>query len=252
MGSNTCTMQLYTSIFTVGCVLALDEETGRFLTYVPPSPNVWTLIGACTGGRCPGTEGGTLKSANYPGNYPDKTDTTYILETEKGSTIQLLFEEISVEDTENDGCRHDYVKVIDSDGITELARLCGYITRPQRLKSQGNKMILEFYTDESVNNRGFQANWKRVKNPTLGEFKSPNYPQNYPSNQRIEQILEAPKGTRIEITIRDFHTERCCDGLTVLDSDGSLLRRYRGKIKPAQLPIILTSISEKMVLVFSS
>ena len=114
------------------------------------------------------------------------------------------------------------MKVIDSDGITELARLCGD-KRPQPLKSQRNKMILEFYTDESVNKQGFQANWKSLKSPTSGEFKSPNYPKNYPSNQRIEQILEASKGTRIEITITDFHTERCCDGLTVLDSDGSLL-----------------------------
>ena len=57
------------------------------------------------------------------------------------------------------------MNVIDSDGITELARLCGD-KRPQPLKSQRNKMILEFYTDESVNKQGFQANWKSVKSPT--------------------------------------------------------------------------------------
>ena len=118
------------------------------------------------------------------------------------------------------------MKVFDSDGITELgmnrtelARICGD-ERPPPFKSRSNKMTLEFYTDESVNKRGFQASWKSVKNPTSGEFKSPNYPKNYPSNQRILQILEAPKGKRIELTITDFNTEKCCDSLGVLDSDG--------------------------------
>jgi hypothetical protein len=73
-------------------------------------------------------------------------------------------------------CGHDYVKVLDSDETTVLAELCGD-ERPAPLKSTSNKMTLIFYTDESVNEEGFQANWKSVPNPKSGELKSPNYPQ---------------------------------------------------------------------------
>ena len=122
----------------------------------------------------------------------------------------------------NDRCLRDYVKVIDSDDNTELAILCGD-EKPAPLKSTRNKMTLIFYTDESVNKEGFQANWKGVPNPKSGEFKSPNYPQKYEDNTDITEILEAPKGSRIEITIKDFNTEACCDKLRVLDGEGNII-----------------------------
>ena len=105
------------------------------------------------------------------------------------------------------------MKVLDSDD-TELATLCGNVI-PKPLKSQSNKMTVKFYSDESENKPGFQAKWKGIENPTSGEFKSPNYPENYNNRERVSQILEAPKGSRIEINIVDFETEWCCDRLSV-------------------------------------
>merc|ERR1719483_306828 len=154
-------MKLSTLPQLFSCFLLSLADRERFLTYVPPSPNLWILIGACTEGRCPGTQGGTIKSANYPANYPDKTETKYILETDKGSTIQLLFEAFTLEDPVlGDKCDNDFLKVIDSDQ-TEIAILCGG-DRPPPFRSKANNMTLIFYTDESINMQGFQARRKMV------------------------------------------------------------------------------------------
>merc|ERR1719483_955824 len=205
-------MKLSTVPQLFSCFLLSLADRERFLTYVPPSPNLWTLIGACTEGRCPGTQGGTIKSANYPANYPDKTETKYILETDKGSTIQLLFEAFTLEDPVlGDKCDNDFLKVIDSDQ-TEIAILCGG-DRPPPFRSKANNMTLIFYTDESINMQGFQATWKKEDGALSGEFKSPNYPNKYPNNVDETEVLSAPKGSKIELTLIDFHTEGCCDYL---------------------------------------
>ena len=141
-------------------------------------PESIVLSRSCTGGRCPGTQSGAIKSPNYPENYPDKQDVEYTLETEQGSRIELTFNVFSLEDSLRGKCSQDYVKVIDSNG-TNLAILCGE-NRPAPFKSRGNNMTVIFYSDASVNRRGFEATWRAIKNPSSGEFTSPNYPKKYP------------------------------------------------------------------------
>ena len=87
-----------------------------------------------------------------------------------------------------------------------------------------DKLIIHFYTDESVNGRGFSATWKREQlSQESGSFSSPNYPKRYGNNELISKQLFGPKGSQIEITFVDFNTERCCDFLWVIDGNGSLL-----------------------------
>ena len=217
-----------------------------------PLPNTSHTLRACTGGRCPGTQSGTLKSANYPANYPDKTDRTYILETDQGSTIKLTFEAFSLEASGLFGkCDHDYVKVIDSDDTTEVASICGD-ERPEPFTSQGNKLTIIFYTDESINKEGFEATWEKIPGSESGEFKSTNYPKNYETNLNITKLLVGPKGSRIEITITDFNIEKNYDFLTIYDSNGKELARYTGKLKKNELPKPLRSRTNIMTLNFYS
>ena len=119
----------------------------------------------------------------------------------------------SLEDSLRGKCIQDYAKVIDSNG-TNLAILCGE-NRPAPFKSRGNNMTIIFYSDASVNRRGFEATWKAIKNPSSGVFKSPNYPEKYPDQVFMTEFIEAPKGKRIQITIEDFRTEGCCDLLEI-------------------------------------
>merc|ERR1719244_1546846 len=77
----------------------------------------------CTGGSCASTSSGVIHSTNYPANYPNKDDLRFPLEVAAGSTIQLTFQDFSLEPA--DGCVYDFVQVLDSDGTTELKKLCG-------------------------------------------------------------------------------------------------------------------------------
>merc|ERR1711862_168982 len=56
----------------------------------------------CTGGSCASTSSGVIQSTNYPANYPNKDDLRFPLEVAAGSTIQLTFQDFSLEPT--NGC----------------------------------------------------------------------------------------------------------------------------------------------------
>merc|ERR1719317_1177813 len=82
----------------------------------------------CTGGSCASTSSGVIQSTNYPANYPNKDDLRFPLVVAAGSTIQLTFQDFSLEpgmDVYGNGCVYDFVQVLDSDGTTELKKLCG-------------------------------------------------------------------------------------------------------------------------------
>ena len=62
----------------------------------------------CFGGLCPGTEGGKLKSPNYPAHYPARQRIKYELETNYGARIRLKFNSFDLEQSAM--CQYDSVK----------------------------------------------------------------------------------------------------------------------------------------------
>ena len=60
-------------------------------------------------------------------------------------------------------CLADSLSVYDGpdDGSTLISRLCGK-TRPGEILSSGNKMFLHFWTDASVEGRGFSLRYTVV------------------------------------------------------------------------------------------
>lgn len=191
------------------------------LTYIPPSPNLWAAIGACEGGRCPGTLGGAIKSPGYPLNYPDKQDVTYTLETYKDTKIELKFDMFDLEESNNQQCSDgDYVRISQRGRNHNSPYFCGK-TNPPVFKSFGNKMVVQFFSDFNLNARGFLATWKEVlpKNlidgQTEGELRTPNYPNKYPRNARVRRYFVIPQNSRIEFRVIDFQTELGYDKLCV-------------------------------------
>jgi len=116
----------------------------------------------CTGGDCLGN---TITSPNYPNNYNNNELITTPIEVPIGYTIELSFTAFDVEYQYN--CWWDYLKVIDSDGTTELAKLCGD-SLPSPIKSSGNKLTLVFRSDHIVPRPGYKASWKKVSLPQAG------------------------------------------------------------------------------------
>ena len=142
---------------------------------------------------------------------------------EAGSTITLTFTDFDLEPEST--CGYDYVKVLDTDGVTQLKKLCG-TSLPSPINSSGNKLTVIFHSDHSVNKKGFQANWKAVSGVSSGEVTSPGYPNSYPNSQRQVKTISVAQGAKIKITFTAFNIEVCnneglfclCDKLTIYDS----------------------------------
>ncbi len=49
----------------------------------------------------------------------------------------------------------------------------------------------------------------------LGTFDSTNYPANYNHNSSCSFLFTGPVGSRILVTVNEFHTEKCCDHLRI-------------------------------------
>jgi hypothetical protein len=127
-----------------------------------------------------------------------------------GMIIELTFTDFMIEDDPN--CAHDYVQVLDIDN-SELAKACGD-RAPSPVRSSGNKMTVAFYSDDSVNLRGFSAEWIAVKadKPVerSGVITSPNYPNQYPENlfgPNSHYKISVDAGHRIRLEFTDLDIE---------------------------------------------
>ena len=177
------------------------------------------ILSECTGGDCPSSTTGTVKSPNYPDNYPDHEDLSIPIEVTSGSTIELSFTTLDIEPEAS--CGYDYVKILDSDGTTELAKLCGD-SLPSPLKSSGHKLTVVFHSDESVTRKGFEATWKEVAGVSTGEVSSPGHPGSYPNSETVVKTISVPEGSKIELTFTALSIEEeggSCpyDHLTIYD-----------------------------------
>jgi len=207
---------------------------------------------SCTGGDCPNPTLGTIKSPNYPSNYPDRSDITYPIEVQEGSKIELSFVAFDIELEKN--CTYDYVQVNDTDG-TQLAKFCGQ-SIPAKIKSSGNKLTVAFHSDHCVNKKGFEATWPLTFGATFGSVSSPGYPNSYPNSITVVKTLYVIPGAKIELTFThlDIEPHENCnfDKLTIYDSataSGTKLATLCKSEIPAS-PIVSTG--NAMTLVFMS
>ena len=158
-------------------------------------------------------------SPNYPNDYPPNEDITIPLNVRAGATIHLSFESFELE---GGSCLYDFVKVMDSDGTTELAKLCGEY-HSLNIKSSGNKLTVVFHSDKDGNKKGFEASWTEFAVVEAGEVTSPGYPGSYPNSQNMVKTIYVAEGAKIELTFTAKSIEPwvACqyDHLTIYDGN---------------------------------
>ncbi|KAM4635166.1 bone morphogenetic protein 1-like isoform 2-T4 [Polymixia lowei] len=104
---------------------------------------------------------GTISSPNWPDNYPSKKACTWSLSTTPGHRIKIAFNEIDME--AHLECAYDHLEIYDGRAThaPSLGRFCG-TKKPSPVISSGNKMFLRFFSDNSVQKRGFEASHSAV------------------------------------------------------------------------------------------
>ncbi|XP_076821762.1 CUB and sushi domain-containing protein 1-like isoform X3 [Clavelina lepadiformis] len=218
-----------------------------------------------------------ITSPNYPDYYPEESDCRWHLQAPtNGSRIR-----IEITDLGTESCC-DYVLILDN-GV-RISREAGSQANIQTYLSTSPRVEIRFYSDSSVQLRGFQlsyrtasANMTSILRPSpstpvsTGEasttssesscgfdavasdrsqpLNSPGYPNAYMSRLNCEWRLTALDGRRIRVELTNFHTENCCDYLSVFDEHGNEIRKLRGDIGTVD-PILSTT--SRLVLRFNS
>ncbi|XP_047674654.1 adhesion G-protein coupled receptor G6 [Tachysurus fulvidraco] len=100
---------------------------------------------------------GTFISPCYPYDYPPSLTCKWTLQAPAGFVLQLNFLDFELEEAQ--GCIYDKV-VVDTGGNT--VKFCGLTANGLTLNSSTNVMVVTFYSDFSVQKKGFSISYRQV------------------------------------------------------------------------------------------
>ncbi|XP_076875977.1 bone morphogenetic protein 1b isoform X2 [Brachyhypopomus gauderio] len=192
---------------------------------------------------------GIITSPNWPDKYPSKKACTWALTTTPGHRIKLAFNEIDMESHLE--CSYDHLEIYDGPDsrFPSLGRFCSS-RKPLPVISTGNKMFLRFFSDSSVQKRGFEAYYTTECGGSLqAEVKTRDLyshaqfgDNNYPSAVDCQWVISAEKGYGVELIFQTFELEEeegCgYDHVEVFDgadAKAPLLGRYCGSGAPEEV-----------------
>ncbi|KAL0965609.1 hypothetical protein UPYG_G00283510 [Umbra pygmaea] len=157
---------------------------------------------------------GIITSPNWPDKYPSKKTCTWLLSITPGHRIKMAFNEIDME--AHLECAYDHLEVYDGWNAQApiLGRFCG-TKKPSPVSSSSNKMFLHFFSDNSVQKRGFEASHGAECGGSLkAEVKTKDLyshaqfgDNNYPGASDCQWVVSAEKGYGVELIFQTFEIE---------------------------------------------
>ncbi|KAF7287446.1 hypothetical protein GWI33_001415 [Rhynchophorus ferrugineus] len=168
----------------------------------------WSATATGCGGILTGSMG-SIMSPHYPEPYNKNTICIWKILVSAGSKIQVIFGDLGLE--ENTNCIFDFVELYD--GYTLNSKVIGRYCKPyiHPIQSTGNKMLVKFKSDVTLESRGFHLQYtiicKNVLKGFSGVIESPNYPNEYLENQNCEWDIIVPNKNKINITFSHFSLE---------------------------------------------
>ncbi|KAJ8260725.1 hypothetical protein COCON_G00164480 [Conger conger] len=192
---------------------------------------------------------GTITSPNWPDAYPSKKACSWALSTTPGHRIKLVFNQIDME--AHLECAYDHTEVNDGrdDKAPSMGRFCG-TKKPLPLVSSSNKMFLRFFSDNSVQKKGFEASFSAECGGSLkAEVKTKDLyshaqfgDNNYPGASECHWVITAEKGFGVELIFHTFEIEEEADcGYDYMelfdgtDTKAPRLGRYCGSGPPEEI-----------------
>ncbi|XP_012283189.1 bone morphogenetic protein 1 [Orussus abietinus] len=103
---------------------------------------------------------GHLESPNYPDEYQINKECVWRLSVPQDYQVALKFQSFEIEN--HDTCVYDYVEVRDGHSPESplIGVYCGYKAPPD-IRSTGNKLLVKFVSDGSVQKAGFSATFMK-------------------------------------------------------------------------------------------
>ncbi|EGV91962.1 Bone morphogenetic protein 1 [Cricetulus griseus] len=192
---------------------------------------------------------GTITSPNWPDKYPSKKECTWAISSTPGHRVKLTFMEMDIESQPE--CAYDHLEVFDGRDAKApvLARFCGS-KKPEPVLATGSRMFLRFYSDNSVQRKGFQASHStecggqvRADVKTKDLYSHAQFgDNNYPGGVDCEWVIVAEEGYGVELVFQTFEVEEETDcGYDYMelfdgyDSTAPRLGRYCGSGPPEEV-----------------
>ncbi|XP_075164329.1 cubilin [Haematobia irritans] len=158
---------------------------------------------------------GKLNTPNWPGNYTEDLDCTWIINTPPGTQLELQVERFDLEPSTN--CSNDWLEIRNggSNHSSLMGIFCGNYSRiPHAIPSFTNQMYVRFHSNSFTNYQGFQIRWFVFSNGCGGNLEaerglitSPYYPNPYTNNAQCEWRIHVHPGSSIHFTINDLDLE---------------------------------------------
>uniref|UniRef100_A0A8C6UAK3 Metalloendopeptidase n=1 Tax=Neogobius melanostomus TaxID=47308 RepID=A0A8C6UAK3_9GOBI len=192
---------------------------------------------------------GIITSPNWPDKYPSKKACTWALTTTPGHRIKIAFNELDME--AHLECAYDHIEIYDGrDGkAPTLGRFCG-TKKPPPITSSSNKLFIRFFSDNSVQKKGFEASHSaecggrlKAEVKTKDLFSHAQFgDNNYPGASDCQWVISAEKGYGVELIFQTFEIEEEADcGYDYMelfdgaDTKSPRLGRYCGSGPPEEI-----------------
>ncbi|XP_061589374.1 bone morphogenetic protein 1-like isoform X2 [Cololabis saira] len=205
---------------------------------------------------------GMISSPNWPDKYPSKKACTWLLSTTPGHRIKLVFNDVDME--AHLECAYDHLEIFDGrdNHAPPLGRFCG-TKKPSPVVSSGNRMFLRFFSDNSVQKRGFEASYGAECGGSLkAEVRTKDLyshaqfgDNNYPGGSDCLWVVTAEKGYGVEMIFELFEIEEeaNCGYDYVELYDGADIKSPRlGRYCGSGAPEEVYSAGDAIVLKFNS
>ncbi|KAH3817670.1 hypothetical protein DPMN_119225 [Dreissena polymorpha] len=103
---------------------------------------------------------GVITSPNFPSNYPNKVECTWVINAPEGYVINVYFTEFELEFSYNYDCDDDYIELLQGPDASSpsIGKFC-WTVPPIVFKSQSNSASIVFSTDSDVSARGFNLTY---------------------------------------------------------------------------------------------
>ncbi|KAG8435188.1 hypothetical protein GDO86_013215 [Hymenochirus boettgeri] len=192
---------------------------------------------------------GTISSPNWPDKYPSRKECTWDISVTAGHRVKLVFNDFEIE--QHQECAYDRLEIYDGPNniYPILGQFCGS-KKPGPVVASTNNMFLHFYSDASVQRKGFQAKYNtecgghlKAEIQTKDIYSHAQFgDNNYPIQSNCDWIIMAEDGYGVELIFQIFEVEEESDcGYDYMevydgyDSTAPRLGRYCGSGPPEEI-----------------
>ena len=244
--------QLYNSMSS-GLIVRNISEAGDSVTFT-----LGAAAATCSGLTTLTTPTGSFDDGSgNMANYDDNQNCTWLIQPTGVSSITLNFTAFNTEAT------NDEVKVYDgsSAAATLLGTYSGLSQTIPAITSSGGSLFLEFTTNGSITEAGWDASYTSTAPPTptcsglttltaaTGSFGDGSSTNNYTDNLSCTWLIQPSGATTLTLNFSSFDTEATNDVVNVYDGNttsATLLGTFSG----TTIPSAITSTGGRMLVEF--